>query len=173
MGHKPPQKRPNIFPVSPALARYRDRHTNGTVNHSLAHKPTEGTPEYEAYRDRMRSLGRLSGRTGIPHGWGGRRQELHLVREAARQKARDIVAGAIESDQVDTFIADNTNARTAMEYLVSVVVARDAHGMPAESTADRIKAAGQILQYTKAKPSVSGLAKVQTAEDWLTAVVAV
>lgn len=168
MGHKPPEKQPHWFPVSPALARYRQRLASGSVNHAQAHKPTEGTPEYEAYRERMSAMGRMAGRKGIPHGWGGRKHELQRVREAARTEARKIVATAIENDQMDPIIRDDENARTAMEYLVSVVSAQDSDGKPAESTADRIKAAAQIVRYTKVRPVTTVHANVRmTSEDWL------
>lgn len=168
MGHKPPEKQPQWFAVSPRLARYRERLAAGTVNHAHAHKPAEGTPEYEAYRERLRAIGRMAGRKGIPHGWGGRRHELQRVREKARERAVGIVAMAIENDRVDPIIKDDEHARTAMEFLVSVVVAKDDAGKPAESTADRIKAAAQIARYTKARPATSVQADVcMTAEDWL------
>ena len=167
MGNRPPEKRPNVLPVSPKLAAYRRRLAEGTVKSKMAYRPPEGTPEYEAYRRHRAELGAKGSRKGIPHGWGGRKDELQRVREKAREKAKEIVAMAIENDQVDPIIKDDEHARTAMEFLVSVVVAQDDAGKPAESTADRIKAAAQVLQYTKTKPVTTVNATVRTAEDWL------
>ena len=131
---------------------------------------------YEAWKkasDLMRQQVKLynaegiTGRSGVPDGWAGKKSLINEIVTKATNEAADIVADLIEEGR---FKPDNREARIAMEECVAIIQAEKhtPEQMPVKlySVKDRQAAINTVLAFTQRKP-VSATVTSDRAEDWL------
>lgn len=105
---------------------------------------------------------RKRGRGGIPDGYT-REQARHMWR-AARESAEATVKAMIEKEVVQ-LPADTSDAARAEEAMVTTLTL-----MRADIAVEhKLRAARQVLEWTKAKPESKSKVTVQSAEDFLAA----
>lgn len=124
----------------------------------------------EGMRERMRRMnaeGRM-GRQGIPDGWGGRGEELKVIRARAKDEAHRIVQHMIKTEVIGQ--PEDPRAEEALEAMIAIVRAKDDAGVLANTARDRISAANTVLTFTKQKPAAKADVSIRRAEDFLTAI---
>lgn len=105
-------------------------------------------------------------RAGVPDGWT--KDKAQKAHARARRSAEKTVKKMIENDVLELPELPD-DAKAYEEALVTTIaVMRDK-----VSNRDlKLKAARQVMEWTKAKPESARKISVQSAEDWLAAVIA-
>ena len=118
---------------------------------------------------RLRDMGCLPTRRGIPDGFGGQKDLVLELRAKAKAEAKEIVQYMKKQNMID----DDPRAEEALEAMIGIVRAKDDKmNVPLYRASDRISAAKVVLDFTKQKPASKVDATVTKAEDFLAAVVA-
>jgi len=132
-----------------------------------AHKKLWADPTYRAMMmekrkaagERRRGTG-IGSRTGIPDGM--RKPEADRLNAEAKESAANTMSELREAGVLN---GEDPRAEEALEFSIQL--------MRAPGSKDfRLKAAKQVLEYTKTKPATKINATVDTAEAWLKAVTA-
>lgn len=163
---KPNAKRPRVKPPHPLMVG-RDRN----VWHPDVAGKIRGYPlteaKWQARRDGMRQRnaeGKM-GRSGIPDGWAGKREEINALRAKASAEAKEIVKKMAEDGVINP--GEDPRGEEALEFAISVVRAIDEKGKALYTIRDRLAANRQVLDFAKGKPSTKIEATVAKAEDFL------
>jgi hypothetical protein len=102
-------------------------------------------------------------RQGVPDGWT--RDTAQKEHKRAERSARKTVRKMIENDVVEK-PADAVAAERYEESMVATLaVMRD----KTANNKEKLAAARQVMEWTKAKPESARKISVQSAEDWLAA----
>lgn len=117
----------------------------------------------------------VTGRKGVPNGWGGKKKQLTACREAAVNLGIKIVAEMKKRGIVTPENAD-PRAETALEEMAAIVIAgeysADGQKVYAYTAKERTAAATLVLKYGMCLPTTSQTVAVTKAEDFLMALAA-
>lgn len=119
---------------------------------------------------KLKEMGCLPTRRGIPDGFGGRKEEVLQMRAKAHKEAKEIVRYMREKDLI---ASEDPRAEEALEAMIGIVRAKDEQmDAPLYRANERISAAKVVLDFTKQRPTSKVDAVVTRAEDFLAVVVA-
>lgn len=129
--------------------------------------------EFQRRRERSRlqmekmNATKKMGRMNIPDGWGGRSDELQAVRLALYNEAEGILKIMVDEE----IVPDDKAANTALQFAVSVVRATIVDGKEVFTVKDKLAASRLVLDFTRAKPAAKSEVTLNSAEDFLAALV--
>jgi hypothetical protein len=130
--------------------------------------------EHQKKVDLMRTQIRLynaegiTGRSGVPDGWAGKKKLIKEINDKARLAAQEILDDMLVTAR---FVPDNAESQLAMRGALAMIVAEkftpETETVPLYSADTRLKAMNLVLKFAQRAPTTSSVVTETTAEDFL------